>query len=246
MSQLKETDLTDILSDIEALQTAMLLTINGSTEDHGKWVNFKRFADEYNDIVGRFYSGQDVQFNVYNTASMRSHLDTLWPTQKSIFEQVYQDVLKLHGRIRSRLRGVQPQTGFDDLLHPEIRGVAIAHYQSGSFRNAVLDAIVAIFDRIRSRTGLDLDGDRLCNSAFSVSNPLLIFSEIDTDSGRNDQVGFMEILKGVYRGVRNPKSHSLSHDLDYLKTAQYLVMLSLLMRRIDTAIAVVSSEPTDS
>ncbi len=230
--------LRDLLTDAEALQTSMLLTINGTTEDHAKWVTFKRTAREYNDIAARFAHATGQQMTAYNLENMRSHLDTLWPVQKEIFEQVYQDVLKILGRISNRLSPGSPPTGFDSLLHPDIRLASIAHYQSGDYRNAVLDGILAISDKIRSLTGLDLDGDKLCNTAFSVNNPLLILSEIETESGKNDQVGFMEIFKGVYRGVRNPKAHSLTHDLDHAKAGQYLVMLSLLMRRITEAKAV--------
>ena len=84
----------------------------------------------------------------------------------------------------------------------------------------------------RQKTGLDTDGDRLIGEALSVANPLLILSEIDTDSGRNDQTGFMQIFQGMYKGVRNPKAHSLAHDLNEQKAAQYLVFASLLARRI--------------
>ena len=228
-------NLRDLLTDVEALKTSMLLTISGTTQDHAKWVTFKRFAEEYNDIALRYCRMTESKMSIYDIKTMRSHLDTIWPTQKAIFEQVYTDVLKLHGRISNRLTPGTPPTGFDSLLHPEIRAASIAHYYSGDFRNAVLDGILAISDKIRTLTGLDLDGDKLCNTAFSVNSPMLIFSEIVTESGKNDQVGFMEILKGVYRGVRNPKAHTLNHDLDHIKAAQYLIMLSLLMRRIAEA-----------
>ena len=33
-------------------------------------------------------------------------------------------------------------------------------------------------------------------------------------------------------GVRNVKAHSLNHDLNEQKAAQYMVMLSLLARRV--------------
>lgn len=225
----------DLLTDIEALQTAMLLTINGSTEDHGKWVTFKRVAHEYNEIFSRYCEITGDELSLYSVNAMKSFTDTIWPVQKSVFEQVYQDVLKLHGRITNRLTPGVPPTGFDSLLHPDVRAASIAHYQAGDYRNAVLDGILAISDKIRALTGLDLDGDRLCNTAFSVNHPKLVFSEIETESGKNDQVGFLEILKGVYRGVRNPKAHSLLHDLDHTKAGQYLVMLSLLMRRVTEA-----------
>jgi uncharacterized protein (TIGR02391 family) len=241
MSEDRMLALRDLLTDAEALQTSMLLTINGTTEDHAKWVSFKGVAREYNDIASRYAQTTGEQVMGYNVEAMSSHLDTLWPTQKAVFEQVYQSVLKIHGRIGNRLSPGSPPTGFDNLLHPDIRLASIAHYQSGDYRNAVLDGILAISDKIRSLTGLDLDGDRLCNTAFSVNSPILIFSEIETESGKNDQVGFMEIFKGVYRGVRNPKAHSLNHDLDHAKAGQYLVMLSLLMRRITEAKAVAAS-----
>jgi uncharacterized protein (TIGR02391 family) len=123
-------------------------------------------------------------------------------------------------------------TGFDDLLHPNVREAAIRHYQAGDYRNAVLDTITAVFDKIRERTGIDKDGERLINEVFSVHTPLLILSEIDTDSGRNDQSGFADIFRGFYRGVRNPKAHSLVHDLDAHKAGQHLVLASILMRRV--------------
>lgn len=131
-------------------------------------------------------------------------------------------------------RAIPPERslGFDELLHPLVRQAAIRHYQVGDFRNAVLDAITAVFDKIRERTGIDLDGDRLINQAMSPQAPVLILSELETESGRNDQVGFMEIYKGFYRGVRNPKAHSLVHDLDANKAGQQLVLASILMRRV--------------
>jgi uncharacterized protein (TIGR02391 family) len=234
-------EMRDLLTDVESLQTSMLLTIKGNTEDHGKWVTFKRVAIEYNNISKRYSQLTGSPLDLYNTEAFKDFYNTIWPFQKSVFEQVYQDVLKLHGRIKNRLTPGTPPTGFDALLHPDIRAASIAHYQAGDYRNAVLDGIIAISDKIRERTGLDLDGDRLCGAAFSVNNPVLVFSNVDTDSGRNDQVGFMEIIKGIYKGVRNPKAHSLEHDLDHTKAGQYLVMLSLIMRRVTEATLVTPS-----
>src|SRR5690606_8102564 len=100
-------------------------------------------------------------------------------------------------------------------------------------REAVLNSITAIFDLIRERTGNGEDGDRLISQVLSLNNPALILSEIESESGQNDQKGFMQIFKGAYQGIRNPKAHTLNHDLDELKAAQYLVFASLLARRID-------------
>ena len=127
---------------------------------------------------------------------------------------------------------VAPRAGFEELLHPVIYAHAFQHYMNGHYRDAVLNSIVAIFDLMHERTGLDLDGAALATQALSLEKPFLILSELDTDSGRNDQKGFMQILAGAYLGIRNPKAHSLNHDLDAEKAAQYLIFASLLARRV--------------
>ena len=127
------------------------------------------------------------------------------------------------------------QVGFENLLHPVVFEHAYQQYRNGHLRDAVLNAIVAVFDLIRERTGLKIDGQGLVSEAFSLEKPQLVFSEIESESGRNDQKGFLQILAGAYIGIRNPKAHSLHHDLDETKAAQYLVFASLLARRVSEA-----------
>ena len=92
-----------------------------------------------------------------------------------------------------------------------------------------------IFDHIRKLTKVDADGDSLIGKVFSIADPYIVLSELDTESGQNDQKGFMQIFKGAFQGIRNPKAHSLTHDLNPQKAAQYLVFASLLARRLDEA-----------
>lgn len=132
-------------------------------------------------------------------------------------------------------RTIEHVEDFQFLLHPEITRNALQQYKNGHLRDAVLNSIISVFDLIREKTGLRDDGDRLIGKAFSLENPYLILSEIDSESGQNDQKGFIQIFKGTYQGIRNPKAHSLTHDLTPLKAAQYLVFVSLLARRVDEA-----------
>jgi uncharacterized protein (TIGR02391 family) len=78
--------------------------------------------------------------------------------------------------------------------------------------------------------------------AFSLHRPRLVFSTLDNESGRNDQKGFIQILKGVYQGVRNPKAHTLTINPSQNVAAQYLVFTSLLCRRIEEARVIESSD----
>jgi len=127
------------------------------------------------------------------------------------------------------------KSDFEQLLHPSIYKHSFKQYANGQYRDAVFNSILAVFDLIRERTGLDLDGSQLTGEAFSIDRPRLIFSEIKSESGRNDQKGFMQILNGAYLGIRNPKAHTLVHDLDKTEAAQYLVFASLLARRVQEA-----------
>lgn len=155
----------------------------------------------------------------------------------------YDDILKrdlpqIENKAEQHLLESQKQPnnlGFEKLLHPVIFEHAYQQYRAGHLRDAVLNAFTAVFDLIRGRTGLDMDGARLAGQVFSVKEPRLILSEIETESGRNDQAGFLQIYQGAYIGIRNPKAHSLQHDLTEEKAAQYLIFASLLARRIAEA-----------
>ncbi|MCK4270227.1 MAG: TIGR02391 family protein [Methanogenium sp.] len=128
------------------------------------------------------------------------------------------------------------KNGFKKYLHPIITQSSYELFQDGNCHNAVLNSIVAIFDQIREKTGLDGDGNNLVAKAFSLTDPYLVLSNLDTDSGKNDQKGFLQIFQGAYLGIRNPKAHTLEHDLNEGKAVQYLIFASLLARRIDEAI----------
>ena len=133
-----------------------------------------------------------------------------------------------------RSLGTRTETyGLEGLLHPIIIKSSYRQYRDGHYRDSVLNAVVAVFDLIRERTGLQEDGIQLVGRAFSIENPFLVLSTLDTESGKNEQKGFIQILQGAYLGIRNPKAHSLSTDLTQDATAQYLVFASLLARQIE-------------
>ena len=82
---------------------------------------------------------------------------------------------------------------------------------------------------------MDKDGADLAAAAFSLTTPKLVLSSLTTESGRNDQKGFIQLLQGAFLGIRNPKAHSLATDLTEVSAAQHLVFASLLARRVRAA-----------
>ena len=125
--------------------------------------------------------------------------------------------------------------GFEEFLHPIVYKNAYRHFQDGDYREAVLNSIIGVFDYIRQRTGISLDGTKLIGEALSMENPYLVLSDLDSLSGQNDQKGFSQIFQGAFVGIRDPKSHTLIHDLTREKAAQYLIFASLLARRVEEA-----------
>jgi len=152
---------------------------------------------------------------------------------QSIIDKAIPKIIHELDDIYISLKADTESYGLEGLIHPIIIRSSYRQYREGLYRDAVLNAIVAVFDFIRERTGLSEDGIQLVGRAFSIDNPVLILSSLDTNSGQNEQKGFIQILQGAYIGIRNPKAHSLSMNRTQDSAAQYLVFASLLARRIE-------------
>jgi len=93
---------------------------------------------------------------------------------------------------------------------------------------------------IRELTGLELDGTKLVNLAFSDKEPNIIVADISTETGRNIQNGQRSLSSGVMESFRNPAAHM---PLDQLVPDKYseldclniLSLVSYLLERVDKA-----------
>jgi len=129
--------------------------------------------------------------------------------------------------------------GFDwNLLHPEIRKVSCSRFRAGHFADSVEAALKAINERVREVykrvRGVDRDGAALMKEAFSPNNPVLRLGDLNTISGRDMQLGYMEIFAGAMTGIRNPKAHA-NVQIDAIRATHFLFLASLLMHKIDEA-----------
>jgi uncharacterized protein (TIGR02391 family) len=137
---------------------------------------------------------------------------------------------------------VRPGVGVDRLalaylphLHPFIAKGCSQLFVDGHYTQAVEEAAKAVSQYIRDVTNLTTDGTALVDTAFSLKKPLLAFSDLSDETKRNEQVGFMDMLKGFAKGVRNPLAHTHGNKEEAQKAFEYLVMASLFCRRIDDA-----------
>jgi len=97
-------------------------------------------------------------------------------------------------------------------LHPEIARAASDLYRDGHYSNAIRDAVIALNDLVRLRSGESKDGANLMEFVFNPNNPVLKFNALADESDRNEQLGFMKMLAGAVAGLRNPRAHSLIED----------------------------------
>lgn len=183
-----------------------------------------------------------------------THLEDIWPdgldkthvknldrhanfAEQKDFDDMYKrDIPALEETIDDYLVASEAaEVGFAQLLHPKVSKNCLHHYNNGHYREAVFNATLALTDSIRERTGIDKDGVDLASEVFKSDAPRLVFSENKSVSGKNDQEGFHLIMLGTFKGIRNPKAHGLKHDLTHISAAQYLVFISLLIRRVDEA-----------
>ena len=131
---------------------------------------------------------------------------------------------------------------FWSLIHPRISEISKSLYLNGHYANAAEDAFIEINVRVKGLFKIINpndkvpDGDGAMTTVFSPNNPLVEFCDISTDTGKNVQKGFMQMLAGAMSALRNPKAHEnikLSAD----DAMRRLMFASMLMFKIDEAVA---------
>lgn len=86
------------------------------------------------------------------------------------------------------------------------------NYVYENYTGTILDSIQYLGDLIREKTGLESDGIQLVGDSFSGKNPKLKLNKLQTESENNVQKGVEFLLRGIYTGYRNPRSHTKFED----------------------------------
>ncbi len=129
-------------------------------------------------------------------------------------------------------RALRAYDGLD--LHPEIASAAGDLYRGGHYANAVEDAVKALNDLVRLRSGHSADGTSLMETVFSPNRPILKFNPLVDQSDRDEQKGFMMMFSGAVAGLRNPRAHKLIKD-DPERALEFIAFVSLLAKLLDGA-----------
>jgi len=96
---------------------------------------------------------------------------------------------------------------------PEPMWAAVASaYEAENYSHAILEATYFLSTVLRDRAGVDGDGAALVGQALGGDPPRLKLNSLQTESDKNVQKGFEQILRGIYIGIRNPRSHEQTGD----------------------------------
>ncbi len=117
-------------------------------------------------------------------------------------------------------------------LHPAIVDASQKLFDDGHYRQALLDATLALNAAVQKKSGLlELDGIALMTQAFGNNKGLLRF-----DDYKDDQVGYMNLFMGVSAVIRNSRAHvNPPIDADPNEVVEMLALLSFLFRALDSA-----------
>lgn len=124
-------------------------------------------------------------------------------------------------------------------VHADVLDFCKEELLEENYFHAVFEAMKSITAKIRKLTGLTIDGTDLVHTAFGdkYGPPKLVINAYDTKTLQMEQLGFMNLLKGLYGTIRNPLAHApkTEWDMNEQDTLDILTMISLVHRKLDHA-----------
>lgn len=128
----------------------------------------------------------------------------------------------------------------DRQVHPDVLVFCREELLHDNYFHAVFEASKSLADKVRTLSGMKLDGVQLVDAVFSIENPVLAINSLRSPTEQSEQKGFAMLLKGVFGTFRNVIAHAprVSWRIDEQDALDLLTMASYLHRRLDRAVKV--------
>lgn len=127
-------------------------------------------------------------------------------------------------------------TGIWSLMHPRVVEFGKPRFEAGHYADAVESVFKELNTSVQALykiiSGEELDGVALMRKALTPSKPVIVLDDLQTETGRNIQQGYMELFAGSMAGIRNPKAHG-NIDISAERAAHHLMLASLLFSKLD-------------
>lgn len=133
----------------------------------------------------------------------------------------------------------------DYSAHSEVLKCCRDELLAQDYFHAVQEAAKSLCDRVRTMSGLTMDGAALFNTAFAVNSPYIAYNSLQTSSEQNQQNGLKEMLCGVIHMVRNVTAHELRihWNVNEEEAVDILTQISYLHKLLDVCITVPKVTP---
>jgi uncharacterized protein (TIGR02391 family) len=122
------------------------------------------------------------------------------------------------------------------ILNNRITKIAKSRFETGHYADSVEASFkeinVRVKEIVRKKTNKDLDGPALMKFAFSLNNPIIKLDNLESETGKSVQLGYMELFSGSMAGIRNPKAHE-NITITEGRAIHFLFLASLLMDKLD-------------
>lgn len=100
-------------------------------------------------------------------------------------------------------------------IRPELWGAISNSYLAEDYTNSIKDAMGYLTEFLREKSGEDGDGYQLVGKVLNFNDskrPKLQINKLQTETEINMQRGLQDTLRGMYRLIRNPRSHERVND----------------------------------
>ena len=178
-----------------------------------------------------FSNGSNRGYDQYKERQDAEAIDRRCTVLQSLIDQLELEI----GFVAPPSAPLQADAFWSD-LHPAIVRTAKPRYDAQHYADAVEAALKEVNSMIKEhmkrKTGKELDGASLMQTAFSPNAPTIVLDDLSTESGRNVQQGYMQIYAGAMIGIRNPNAHA-NITIDAKRARHHLYLASLLAYRFD-------------
>lgn len=137
------------------------------------------------------------------------------------------------GRLRRQL--------LERRVHEDVLRFCRAELLQDNYFHAVFEATKSVADKIRDKTGLQADGSKLVDEAFSFGQagyPRLAFNSLQTETEHSEHIGLMNLIKGLFGAFRNTTAHApkIRWPISEQDAMDMLTLASLIHRRLDLVV----------
>ena len=119
--------------------------------------------------------------------------------------------------------------------HYRIYEFCNAELLNENYFHSVFEAVKSVFEVIRMKSGLSVDGNLLIEQAFSINNPLIQINSLSNETEISEHRGSVNLLKGVTGMFRNTTAHApkITWQMSEIDALDILTTLSLIHRKLD-------------